>query len=110
MIIFVAASVMLMAQQAPMFTNYSNSYACVNPGFGGLNEGVNVMGIYRNQWTGFKDMDGNAVTAFEANKVYKLRIYLNDNTSSVAVSSFNGTATNPITFYFGAVSYGYEAR
>jgi type IX secretion system PorP/SprF family membrane protein len=45
----------MMAQQAPMFTNYSNSYASVNPGFGGLSEGVNIMGIYRDQWTGFKD-------------------------------------------------------
>ena len=61
MIIFVAASGMAMAQQAPMFTNYSNSYACVNPGFGGLSDGVNVMGIYRDQWTGFKDMNGNSV-------------------------------------------------
>ena len=61
MIIFVAASGIMMAQQAPMFTNYSNSYACVNPGFGGLSEGVNVMGIYRDQWTGFKDMNGNSV-------------------------------------------------
>ena len=61
MIIFVAASGIMMAQQAPMFTNYSNSYACVNPGFGGLSDGVNVMGIYRDQWTGFKDMNGNSV-------------------------------------------------
>lgn len=61
MIIFVVASGVMMAQQAPMFTNYSNSYATVNPGFGGLSEGINVMGIYRDQWTGFKDMDGNAV-------------------------------------------------
>jgi type IX secretion system PorP/SprF family membrane protein len=38
-----------------MFTNYSNSYASVNPGFGGLSDGLNVMGIYRDQWTGFKD-------------------------------------------------------
>jgi type IX secretion system PorP/SprF family membrane protein len=45
----------MMAQQAPMFTNYSNSYASVNPGFGGLSDGLNVMGIYRDQWTGFKD-------------------------------------------------------
>ena len=60
-IIFVATSFVSMAQQAPMFTNYSNSYACVNPGFGGLSEGINVMGIYRDQWTGFKDMEGNAV-------------------------------------------------
>lgn len=54
-IIFVAISGMMMAQQAPIFTNYSNSYASVNPGFGGLSEGVNVMGIYRSQWTGFVD-------------------------------------------------------
>lgn len=61
MMIFVAISSTLMSQQAPMFTNYSNSYATVNPGFGGLSDGVNVMGIYRDQWTGFKDMEGNAV-------------------------------------------------
>lgn len=61
MMIFVAISSSLMSQQAPMFTNYSNSYATVNPGFGGLSDGVNVMGIYRDQWTGFKDMEGNAV-------------------------------------------------
>ena len=60
-IIFVAASSVMLAQQAPMFTNYSNSYAAVNPGFGGLSDGINVMGIYRDQWTGFKDMDGNSV-------------------------------------------------
>lgn len=52
----------MMGQQAPMFTNYSNSYASINPGFGGLSEGINVMGIYRDQWTGFKDMQGNVIT------------------------------------------------
>lgn len=46
---------MLKAQQAPMFTYYENSYAVINPGYYGLSEGVNAMGIYRNQWTGFKD-------------------------------------------------------
>lgn len=59
--IFVATNIVMMAQQAPMFTNYSNSYAYANPGFGGLSEGINVMGIYRDQWTGFKDMEGNLV-------------------------------------------------
>ena len=62
MIVFVVAGSMLMAQQAPMFTNYRNSYATVNPGFGGLSDGINVMGIYRNQWTGFKDIYGNEVS------------------------------------------------
>lgn len=60
-IILVALSFVTKGQQAPMFTNYSNSYASVNPGFGGLSEGINVMGIYRDQWTGFKDMYGNSV-------------------------------------------------
>lgn len=45
----------LYAQQAPMFTNYSKSYATVNPGFYGLSEGVNVNSIYRDQYTGFND-------------------------------------------------------
>ena len=59
--IFVVLSFVVMGQQAPMFTNYSNSYAGINPGFGGLSEGLNLMGIYRDQWTGFKDMQGNAI-------------------------------------------------
>lgn len=45
----------LKAQQVPIFTNYENSYAVINPGFYGMSEGVNAMGIYRNQWAGFKD-------------------------------------------------------
>ena len=52
------------------------------------------------------DLAGNAVSAFAANTVYKVRIYLNDNTSSLALSTFNTKADNPITFYFGAISYG----
>lgn len=49
------------AQQAPIFTNYTNSYAYVNPGFAGLSEGVNLLGLYRQQWSGFTDDDGNDV-------------------------------------------------
>ena len=49
------------AQQAPIFTNYNNSYAYINPGFAGLSEGVNVLGIYRQQWAGFTDTDGNEI-------------------------------------------------
>ena len=58
-ILFLVCTMLIMnvlhSQQAPIFTNYSNSYAVVNPGYFGLSEGVNAMGIYRNQWTGFKD-------------------------------------------------------
>ena len=51
----------LKAQQAPIFTNYSNSYSFVNAGYAGLSEGVNVLGLYRQQWAGFKDNDGNEI-------------------------------------------------
>lgn len=56
-----AATAGIHAQQAPIFTNYNNSYAYINPGFAGLNEGVNLLGLYRQQWAGFQDNDGNAV-------------------------------------------------
>lgn len=49
------------AQQAPIFTNYNNSYTYINPGFAGLSEGVNILGIYRQQWAGFTDTDGNDI-------------------------------------------------
>ena len=49
------------AQQAPIFTNYNNSYTYINPGFAGLSEGVNVLGLYRQQWAGFVDNDNNDI-------------------------------------------------
>lgn len=52
----------LKAQQAPIFTNYNNSYTYINPGFAGLSEGVNVLGLYRQQWAGgFTDDTGNSL-------------------------------------------------
>lgn len=51
------------AQQAPIFTNYNNSYTYINPGFAGLSEGVNVLGLYRQQWAGgFVDQSGNSLS------------------------------------------------
>lgn len=49
------------AQQAPIFTNYNNSYAYINPGFAGLSEGVNLLGLYRQQWAGFTSTDGDEI-------------------------------------------------
>ena len=49
------------AQQAPIFTNYTNSYAYANAGFLGMSEGINLLGLYRQQWAGFTDGDGNKV-------------------------------------------------
>jgi hypothetical protein len=52
------------------------------------------------------DLAGNAVSAFAANTVYKVRIYLNDDTSALALSTFDTKADDPSTFYFGSISYG----
>lgn len=49
------------AQQVPIFTNYTNSYSYVNAGYAGLSEGINLLGLYRQQWVGFADNDGNQV-------------------------------------------------
>ncbi len=50
-----------MAQQLPIFTQHHNSYAFANPAFFGMSEGINLMGLYRQQWAGFVDADGNNV-------------------------------------------------
>ena len=55
------AMVGVKAQQVPIFTNYTNSYAYANAGFAGMSEGINLLGLYRQQWAGFVDMDGNEV-------------------------------------------------
>jgi len=49
------------AQQAPIFTQHAYSYAYSNPGFIGMSEGINILGLYRQQWAGFTDEDGNKV-------------------------------------------------
>ena len=49
-------------QQAPVFTHHYNSLMFSNPAFAGMREGICVNGIYRQQWAGFKDKDGNDVT------------------------------------------------
>ena len=55
------AAISAKAQQAPIFTNYTNSYAYANAGFAGMSEGINLLGLYRQQWAGFVDNDGNEV-------------------------------------------------
>lgn len=61
LVVMLTAAFGAKAQQAPIFTNYSNSYAYANPGFAGMSEGINLLGLYRQQWAGFVDNDGNAV-------------------------------------------------
>ncbi len=55
------AAITAIAQQAPIFTHHSYSYGYSNPGFIGMSEGINIFGIYRQQWAGFTDDDGNKI-------------------------------------------------
>lgn len=49
-------------QQAPMFTQFQSSLMFSNPAFAGMREGICVNGIYRQQWAGFKDGNGDVVS------------------------------------------------
>ncbi len=60
-VVTIAAISGLQAQQAPIFTNFTNSYSYANAGFAGLSQGVNVLGLYRQQWAGFVDNNGNEI-------------------------------------------------
>ncbi|MBE9492366.1 MAG: type IX secretion system membrane protein PorP/SprF [Bacteroidetes bacterium] len=49
------------AQQAPQFTQNMFNNMTINPGSAGLDNGICLTGIVRQQWAGFKDVDGNKV-------------------------------------------------
>ncbi len=49
------------AQQEPQFTLNMFNILTYNPGFAGMNNGICISGIIRQQWAGFKDADGNKV-------------------------------------------------
>lgn len=71
------------AQQAPIFTNYTNSYAYANAGYAGLSEGINLLGLYRQQWAGFVDADNN----------------------DIAPTTFLLTGDMPLTFLHGGLGF-----
>ncbi|PLX11242.1 MAG: hypothetical protein C0598_08660 [Marinilabiliales bacterium] len=49
------------SQQAPQFTQYKYSQMYINPAFAGMSEGICINGLGRQQWSGFKDSEGNSV-------------------------------------------------
>jgi type IX secretion system PorP/SprF family membrane protein len=83
-ILLLASSLGLKAQQDPQFTHNMFNHAFVNPGSYGLYDGVTVTGIFREQWLGFKDDEGN----------------------KVAPETFLLTADAPIRFLRGGVGVG----
>jgi type IX secretion system PorP/SprF family membrane protein len=47
-------SLLLNAQQAPMFTHYMYNTLSVNPGYAGSRDALTVTALHRSQWVGFK--------------------------------------------------------
>jgi type IX secretion system PorP/SprF family membrane protein len=67
--IFLISTVLSHAQQTGMYSHYYFKPMIYNPAYTGVDEGVNAMMIYRNQWRGFRgapqlnifSLDGNIV-------------------------------------------------
>ncbi len=55
------------------------------------------------------DAEGNAVESLAANTVYTLRVYLNSNVSTFAVSTFDTSAESTAILNFGDITYGNNA-
>jgi len=49
------------AQQEPQFSQYMFNIVAFNPGALGSQNAICAIGQYRQQWVGFKDMDGNKI-------------------------------------------------
>jgi type IX secretion system PorP/SprF family membrane protein len=86
LIVFLLSAIpsLIRAQQDPQFTHNMFNHAFVNPGSYGLNDGITVTGIFREQWLGFKDY----------------------NDEKVAPETFLLTADAPIRFLHGGVGIG----
>lgn len=49
------------SQQEPQYTHNMFTQMAVNPAYAGSSGDISVTGLMREQWLGFKDMDGNKV-------------------------------------------------
>ncbi len=78
LLLFVAVG--MQAQQAPAFTHYRDAQMFFNPAFAGMREGICINGIFRQQWSGFRD---------------------NENGKNAAPEDFLVTADSPIRFLHG---------
>ncbi|MCX6252495.1 MAG: type IX secretion system membrane protein PorP/SprF [Bacteroidetes bacterium] len=59
-IIAIGIGNLLFSQQLPLITQYMFTAMSYNPGVTGTSEGINVTGLARQQWIGFKDQNGNS--------------------------------------------------
>ena len=59
--LFIATLSLVQGQQLPTFTQYQSATIYTNPGAVGMGDGICINGLMRQQWSGFKDADGNKV-------------------------------------------------
>jgi len=59
--LFLFISSFSFAQQEPQYSQYMFNVMQYNPGYAGSRNAICAIGQYRQQWVGFKDMDGNKV-------------------------------------------------
>ena len=91
-VICLVAVVQADAQQAPIFTDFTKSFAVINPAFCGMNQGINVMGINRMQWAGF------GVEKVEASQTGASQASDAGSASSVAPQTFFLSLDMPVKF------------
>lgn len=61
LLVTLSAVSFLHAQQEPLFSQYMFQKFYINPGYAGTKDAICAMGLYRQQWVGFKDAEGNDV-------------------------------------------------
>ena len=54
-------STAVFGQQAPQFTQHTNSFMFANAGYAGMQQGICAQAIARQQWMGFTDANGNKI-------------------------------------------------
>ncbi len=55
LVLFIASgSIIIKAQQVPMYTHYMNNTLVINPGYAGSRDALTVTALHRSQWVDFK--------------------------------------------------------
>lgn len=74
-ILFIICQLGLIAQQEPQFSQYMFNRSTINPASAGVSGAVCLAGIYRNQWMGYQDEDGNAVNPRTFGLAFDMPVY-----------------------------------
>lgn len=113
MILLLASTVTVVAQQDPLYSQYLNNPLVINPAYTGLTDNLNAAVGFRKQWAGF---DGSPTT-FNAtghislfdNKMGVGLILLNDKVGSNSTTEVHGTYAYQVEIDNMKLSMGLQA-